>query len=271
MANFLHLNKPESISIGYLVLGIVWISLSDRLVDFLFSDDLQAISRFQFYKGTFYVTVTTLLLYFLIKRLYDQAHQRNQELELLFTNPDLGIIKLDEKGYFKELNKNMERVSGYSKDELLGKHFLEFTPEDQKQFEKKEFQRALHEHPEKGFSLQKQFLGKNGRVTHLLVYGMEIQSTKKGPKTYIAAFQNITELMVTLDQLKNKNQQLIELAHDQSHFVRAPLARILAITHLMNDGDLLDEKDVRDFISKLRDSSEELDKQLRKISQKMMV
>ena len=271
MAKFLHLNKPESISIGYLVLGISWISLSDRLVDFLFSDDLQSLSQFQFYKGTTYVIVTTFLLYFLIKRLYDRVHQRNQDLELLFTNPDLGIVKLDEKGYFTEVSKNMERVAGYSKSELLGRHFLEFTPEDQQQIEKEEFQRALHDHPEKGFRLQKRLLGKNGEITHLQVNGMEIRSKNKGTKTYIAAFQNITELMVTLDQLKIKDQQLKELAHDQSHLVRAPLARILAITYLIREEGLLDEQEIRDFIDKLQDSSEELDEQLRRISLKMMV
>lgn len=271
MAKFLHLNKPESISIGYLALGITWISLSDRLVDFLFSDDLQSLSQFQFYKGAFYVIVTTFLLYFLIKRLYDRVHLRNQELELLFTNPDLGIIKLDEKGYFTEVSKNMERITGYSEAELLGKHILEFTPEDQKQIEKEEFQRALHEHPEKGFHLPKQLLGKNGQITNLHVYGIEIRNKNNGPKTYIAAFQNITELMATLDQLKNKDQQLRELASDQSHLVRAPLARILAITYLIQEEDLLDEGEIRGFIRKLQDSSEELDEQLRKISQKMMV
>lgn len=57
-------NKPAFISILYLVLGLLWISLSDQLVSWMFSEDIRQFSRFQLVKGSFYVLLTSWLLDF---------------------------------------------------------------------------------------------------------------------------------------------------------------------------------------------------------------
>lgn len=55
------------IALLYLLLGVVWIALSDRLVDVLASDH-RSYTLMQTWKGWFYVAFTALLLYLLVMR-----------------------------------------------------------------------------------------------------------------------------------------------------------------------------------------------------------
>ncbi|MFN2373256.1 MAG: GGDEF-domain containing protein, partial [Cyclonatronaceae bacterium] len=59
---------PVTITLLYIVSGVLWIAFSDRLVVTLI-DDIELMSRIQTYKGWVYVLITGLLLYMLI-RLY---------------------------------------------------------------------------------------------------------------------------------------------------------------------------------------------------------
>lgn len=61
--------KEESlrISLKYLLVGLLWIILSDKALQ-LFIKDFEMYSRVQLYKGWFYVIVTTILVYLLVYR-----------------------------------------------------------------------------------------------------------------------------------------------------------------------------------------------------------
>lgn len=69
------------ISLTYLAAGVLWILLSDRALDLATPD---AISRMQTYKGWFFVTTTTLLLYGALRR---------RELRLQRTLDDLAAAQ----------------------------------------------------------------------------------------------------------------------------------------------------------------------------------
>ena len=73
--------KREEIRITtyYLVFGILWITLSDTLLIWIFDDDPGLITQMQTYKGTFYIIITGLLLFTLVrnsvKKLRNQYHK----------------------------------------------------------------------------------------------------------------------------------------------------------------------------------------------------
>ena len=72
--------KPAlSISLIYLVSGVVWIWVSDRF-PVAFITDKQTMILFQTLKGFFYVSITAVLLYFLI---YRQISKQNNLIKLL--------------------------------------------------------------------------------------------------------------------------------------------------------------------------------------------
>jgi len=269
MKKFFTLNNPSSITLVYLTFGLGWIFLSDRLIDILFSNDIQQLTRFQLYKGSFYVVITAVILFLMIRRLYDTVNQRNQELELLFSNPDLGLIRLDEAGRFLEVSANFEKITGYLSEELIGKHPLYFVPDHLKNKVAEHLSKIQNVHPNGGFMLKTPFLAKNGTKLFFNLYGIQNLTNGEKEKSYIAAIQNISTQEVALTNLEAKNRQLTELASDQSHLVRAPLARILAITEVLKEEYHLSEEERSHLIEKIKLSSEELDVQIRKISEKM--
>ncbi|MGM0622198.1 MAG: sensor histidine kinase [Bacteroidota bacterium] len=57
----------------YIVIGLLWIFLTDAILEFLISDK-QVLSTFQSYKGAFYVVITSLFLFILIHR-YTQKEE----------------------------------------------------------------------------------------------------------------------------------------------------------------------------------------------------
>jgi len=55
------------ITLIYLVFGILWILFSDYILDFLVPDDT-LLTKFQIFKGTFFILVTSVFLYLLVKK-----------------------------------------------------------------------------------------------------------------------------------------------------------------------------------------------------------
>ena len=67
-SNLFHNFKFEvRITLNYLIFGFLWILFSDRLLDLLETDD-GLLTKFQTYKGVFFILVTSVFLYLLVKR-----------------------------------------------------------------------------------------------------------------------------------------------------------------------------------------------------------
>jgi len=54
------------ITLFYLIIGFTWILCSDRILESIMTDD--SITKFQTYKGSFFIVVTSLLLFLLVRR-----------------------------------------------------------------------------------------------------------------------------------------------------------------------------------------------------------
>lgn len=133
MPKVFSINNIRAICLAYLIVGIAWIFFSDSAAEYIFSHNVRGMSRFQLYKGIFYVLVTCLMLYYLIRQLVGSINKRKQELELVFSNPNLGILKLDAEGFFTDFSDNITGITGYSAHELIGKHINHYTPENRKE------------------------------------------------------------------------------------------------------------------------------------------
>lgn len=262
------INNPRTITLIYMIVGVNWIFFSDVLINSIFSNNIQEMSRFQLLKGFLYVLLSGLLLYFLIKRLYDQINGGKQELELLFSNPNLGIFKVDKAGNFTYVSPNILQIIGYTDKEVVGKNVIDFTPEKHIATDKKKIEKIRNSNPDLGFIANKYLKDKHGKTTIIKVYGIALKDKKGNLTGYLAAFQNITEQEEFLRSLKTRNKQLQELASDQSHLVRAPLARILGIIELLQNVELETSEKI-ELIGHLKTSGEDLDEALRDISKKM--
>lgn len=111
--------KAFIISIVYAILGLVWITFSDKLV-FSYADDLALLSRYQTEKGIFYVIITAILVYFLavkqLRKIYEISSKlietEKKHIEDLEKQVDERTHELMQKNIELQQNlKEMERMN----------------------------------------------------------------------------------------------------------------------------------------------------------------
>jgi diguanylate cyclase (GGDEF)-like protein/PAS domain S-box-containing protein len=115
----------------YAFFGFLWILFSDRLI-LLFSNDLEDLARIQTYKGWFFILITAILLYLLV-RLVLRAQEktaialRKSEERLSATLGSIGdgVISTDSAGRVVSLNRVAEALTGWNTREASGRPITE--------------------------------------------------------------------------------------------------------------------------------------------------
>lgn len=113
---------------------------------------------------------------------------------------------------------------------------------------------------------------------HCLFSATAFEKDDEDELLFAATVYKVSDRKKYEDELLKKKQQAVtetkqtketlqEVAFDQSHLVRAPLANILGLTSLLEDMDVSDE--VRDMIAQLRTSATKLDKEIIKLTHKL--
>ena len=74
-------NNALRIAVYYLIIGAIWILLSDRFVDLL-SSDHAVITNLQTYKGWGFIIITSILLFFLIYRYFLNLEKEKSSLNI---------------------------------------------------------------------------------------------------------------------------------------------------------------------------------------------
>lgn len=99
----------------YIVLGCLWIILSDRLLGFLVTD-FERLQQLQTYKGWFYIFVTGMLVFHMVKRsllttqkVSNKLYRSYEELNLAYE--ELIATEEDLKNRFNELKKSQEALA----------------------------------------------------------------------------------------------------------------------------------------------------------------
>lgn len=152
------MKAPLKIALLYCLIGILWITLSDRfLLVFLTKNELLALTYLQTIKGFFYVFSTATLLYFLIqshdqrqrqhirtleelnanlihqREIIERTHHDLEESEKRYSNLfqicPLPMWVFDSVSY-KFLDVNLAAIShyGYSRDEFLNMTIMDIRP-----------------------------------------------------------------------------------------------------------------------------------------------
>ncbi len=130
--------------LAYAVFAALWILLSDRAVGLLFSDP-DSLVQASMAKGWFFVAVTSLMLYVLVRRLVGQidvAYQRELELmreqqyvpamlEAIADSTDDAIFVKDLAGRYLLFNQAAARFVGKTVNDVLGQDDRALFPPEQ--------------------------------------------------------------------------------------------------------------------------------------------
>jgi len=120
----------------------LWILLSDRMVEALFHDPA-AMTQASILKGWFFVAVTAIMLFVMVRRLVDKVASREARLQaLLRAIPDLVWLKNPE-GLYLGCNRAFERFFGAKEADILGKTDYDFVARELADFFRQKDQEVL--------------------------------------------------------------------------------------------------------------------------------
>ena len=120
----------------YVIVGILWILLSDRLVATLVADS-DRLASIQILKGWFFVFATGGLLYLLLRQ-NERAEERTREQASLVEKVHDAIVVYDAQDRVAFWNEAAQRIYGWAASEALGKQskdFFQSHPEEMKELE----------------------------------------------------------------------------------------------------------------------------------------
>ncbi len=204
-----------------------------------------------------------------LQKAKEVAEKNEKKYRLLFESnmDDINLFHIGPDGpsNFIETNPASEKVLGYSKEELLN---LSIKDLDINIPGSDFFERKLMELMENGSMEFETFVRKkSGELRNMEVKASIFELD--GKKTVMNIYRDITERKKYLEAILEQNKTFKEIAWIQSHIVRAPLARMMGVIHLLNDTDRqIPDPELEKFLEIIRNSAFELDKIIRDISGK---
>ncbi|HEY3298804.1 MAG TPA: PAS domain S-box protein [Armatimonadota bacterium] len=120
---------PLRIVVIYVVIGVLWIVLSDTIVTAVFKDP-HMIRHVSIAKGWVYVVSTAWLLYALIKKDLSSLHSSEAHFRATFDYAPAAIFEYDREGIVLHANPACEKITGFTREQIIGRSMFEtFAPE----------------------------------------------------------------------------------------------------------------------------------------------
>ncbi len=140
-------------------------------------------------------------------RLREKLRYSEEKLKLLMETTEDLIFTLDNRGNFLLINKNGSQILGYTVEEMLGRHFLEFVTEDNKADVAIAFQNILKSDEVVRFEVK--LLDNFGEE---IIFEIQARPIKSGDKIdgMMAIGRDMTERIKHELELKDLNSKLIE-------------------------------------------------------------
>lgn len=150
------------------------------------------------------------------KQAEEALKESEEKLRLMIDNSPIGFSATDLKGNFIEVNPAVCDMIGYSSEEILHKHFNQFShPDDRAQ--NKELYKKLLENKIPHFDLEKRYIHKNGSIVNVLIRSQIVRDDEGKPLFEMAITEDITKRKLAEDQVKQdlkiKTALLQELYH----------------------------------------------------------
>jgi diguanylate cyclase (GGDEF)-like protein/PAS domain S-box-containing protein len=214
-----HNNEAVFISMIYAIFGVLWILLSDRFLEQIIPDTNEY-KNFQTYKGWFYILITTLMVYILIRNrmlllkkemyktfaAYDKlqiAHEEKlrTEEELLYqkklteniiTEAPVFIVTHDENKIIS-FNPYSQRVSGYTSKDLYDINWMDvLVPVEYRSMLLSTFEVIREKNQISNYECP--IISKDGSINNILWNSSFIPTMTDGDTSYFVSFGvDITE------------------------------------------------------------------------------
>ncbi|HEX2868295.1 MAG TPA: PAS domain S-box protein [Ignavibacteriales bacterium] len=206
---------PAAISISYAIISAVWIFVTD----YILSDEITnpvVLTHYQTYKGWFFILVTSLLLYYFIRRGVKMIRASTDALVLsenkyrtLLEQASDCIILTDLRANILEANTMTCELLGYEKDEILHHDLKDFAPPGDLEAHPLKLRELL-----KGEKIltERRLVHKSGRIIDVEI------SAKMLPGGVVQAIvRDISERKQMEDRLRQSEEQYRLLFRENPH------------------------------------------------------
>jgi len=202
-------NLAHRVTLIYVLFGILWIMLSDKLLEIVIKD-IEVMAFIQTIKGNLYVIITGLLLWTLIvmgskeiNTLYEETSISEAKYRSYFEQGFTGIVLLDENMKVVDANFKAQSIFGVSKPILLTMDIHNIVPDQAESIIE-----SIESSSYSGKSIETSINNQNGHVTHVLVSLSKILKENNKINNYVAFFQEVNEQKKYRDALIALNNQL---------------------------------------------------------------
>lgn len=226
----------------YVLVGALWILLSDQVVGML-ARDSETLSRLQTAKGWFYVSVTGVLLYLLVlghlmRRAGVEQDLRglNQTLETVIQASPVAIIVLGADGRVQRWHPVAEHVLGWTKAETVGRSLPEVMGEMGTELSSA-YTRALR--GECFTSLEMPGHRKDGSHVHLSVSMAPLRDAQGAVVGVVCVGADITQRKAAEEELRAAQDRVLIVEAEKKRFYREVIrATTHGKLHLVDVGEI---------------------------------
>ncbi len=206
------------------------------------------------------------------KEILHKLSKSEKRFRLLISTAIDFIYSLDGFGYLQQVNENGANALGYTSEEMLGKHFLDFAAEDQRNEISKSFQKMLSSKSTVHFEIDLQhkldkaikyeFLAtpliEGDTIIGMLGIGRDVSRRRKNEEEIANLKQKLkdSQRLVEIERDRAKQQITIleeinilknEFISNVSHELRTPLASIVGFAETLASDEELPKDLVSEF------------------------
>lgn len=206
-------NEAIFISVIYAIFGVLWILLSDMLLGYILRDIIMY-KNFQTYKGWFYILITTMMVYILIRNrmlllkteihntatAYEKlriAHEEQVKIEVelvyqkrltdnIIEEAPVFIVTHDEDRIIR-FNPYSQRVCGYTAEDLSGTNWMELMVSKEYRSDLQQIFKEIRENKNQR-NYEFPIIAKDGSEINILWNSNLLQSPTNPNESYFVSF-----------------------------------------------------------------------------------
>jgi PAS domain S-box-containing protein len=147
--------------------------------------------------------------------------ENEQRLRATYEHVFAGIGEVDRTGRFLRVNERLCAITGYSREELLGRGFWDLTHLDDREADLARFSRLMLRKTDT-YTVEKRYIHKDGHEVWVEVAASRVDAPSGGPLYGICVIQDISER-------KKAEEHRELLIHELNHRVKNTLATVQSI------------------------------------------